>query len=170
MPSRKAMERGLPRALMATVAVALTLLAGCGGSGTRSVTPLDLPAVTESLRASGIVIADVADNLPARDGAWRCLPGSFKLARISQQAPAAVARPGDRPSVDVLLFSSDAERIAAQAAITPDGQVQAAGCAAMVDWIATPHVVGAKNVLLFVATDDAPTLDALRVAAARLGA
>ena len=48
MPSRKAMERGLPRALMATVAVALTLLAGCGGSGTRSVTPLDLPAVTES--------------------------------------------------------------------------------------------------------------------------
>jgi hypothetical protein len=40
----------------------------------------------------------------------------------------------------------------------------------MVDWVATPHVVGGRNVLLFVATDDTATVDSLRAAAARLQA
>jgi hypothetical protein len=147
-------------------------LAGCAASSTGSPAPsqLSLTTVTDALRASGIAVVQVTDNLDPRDGAWRCIPGSFRLARVLQQAPAPVARPGDRPSVDVLLFTSDADRSAAQAAITPDGQVQAAGCAAMVDWIAPPHVVGARNVLLFVATGDAATVDALRAAASRLGA
>ena len=88
---------------------------------------------------------------------------------MSQQPSAALARPGDRPSVDILLFPSDAERTAAQSAVGADGQVRVQGCAVMVDWVATPQVVGARNVLLFIATDDPSTLVALRAAAARLG-
>ena len=68
-----------------------------------------------------------------------------------------------------MLFSSDAERAAAQAAIGTDGQVRAQGCAMMVEWVATPHVVGARNVLLFIATDDPAALAAVKAAATRLG-
>jgi len=124
--------------------------------------------VTDALRSSGIAVGDVADNLNPRDGEWRCLPGTFRLARVSQQPAAAFAKPGDEPAVEVLLFSSDAERAAAQAAIGADGQVRAQGCAVMVDWVATPHVVGARSVLLFIATDDAAALAAVRAAAALL--
>ena len=147
------------------------LLAGCAGLGGGSPTAsaLDLAAVTAALRSAGIAVVDVADNLNPRDGAWQCLPGSFRLARVSQQPPPAVALPGDKPAVDILLFSSDAERAAAQAAIGADGQVHAQGCAAMVDWVATPHVISARNVLLFMATEDPAALAALKAAAARLG-
>jgi|GEM_PF-2801933 hypothetical protein len=152
--------------LMATI-----LLAGCASSasGSPAASPLDLPAVTDALRSAGIAVVDVADNLNPRDGAWRCLPGLFHLARVSQQPSAALARPGDPPSVDIFLFSSDAERAAAQAAIGADGQVRTQGCGVMVDWVATPNVVGTRNVLLFIATDDAAALAALRAAASRLG-
>jgi hypothetical protein len=151
--------------------MASVLFAGCAGSagGSPATSSLELPAVTDALRNAGIAVIDVADNLNPRDGAWRCLPGSFRLARVSQQPPAALARSGDRPPVDILLFSSDAERVAAQAAIGVDGQVKAQGCGVMVDWVATPHVVGASNVLLFIATDDAAAVAAVRAAAARLG-
>jgi hypothetical protein len=163
------MDRTLAGRLLG-VFIATMLLAGCAGSGGGSPTPslVDLPAVTDALRNSGIAVVDVADNLNPRDGAWRCLPGSFQLARVSQQPAAAFARPGDKPAVDILLFSSDAERTAAQAAIGADGQVRAQGCGVMVDWVATPHVVGAKNVLLFIATDDAAAFAAVRAAAVRL--
>jgi len=145
------------------------VVAECGGPSPASpASPLDLSRVTDALRGSGIAVVDVADNLNARDGAWRCLPGSFRLARVSQQPLAAVAHPGDRPAVEILLFSSDQERAAAQAAIGSDGQVTAPGCATMVDWVATPRVVGVRNVLLFVATDDAATVGAVRAAAVRL--
>lgn len=158
------------RRLAALLGLAATvLLAGCAGSNPATAAPLNLATVAEALRASGIPVVNVADGLDPRDGAWKCLPGTFRLARVSQQAPVAIARPGDRPSVDVLLFASEAERVAAQATIGPDGQVTAQGCAVMVDWVATPHLVGARNVLLFVATDDAATLRDLQAAAARLG-
>ncbi len=159
------------RRLVALVAfAAVVTLAGCAGSSPATGTPLDLATVTEALQASGIPIVNVADGLDTRGGAWKCLPGTFRLARVSQQAPAAIAHPGDRPPLDVLLFASEAQRVAAQATIGPDGQVTAGGCAVMVDWVATPHLVGARNVLLFVATDDVATVDRLRAAAARLGA
>ncbi|MDP9250343.1 MAG: hypothetical protein M3O78_03115 [Chloroflexota bacterium] len=147
------------------------LLAACArvGGGSPAASPLDLAAVTAALRSAGVAVVDVADNLNPHEGAWQCLPGSFRLARVSQQPQAALALPGDKPSVDILLFSSDAERAAAQAAIGADGQVQAQGRAAMVDWVATPHVVSARNVLLFVATDDPAAFAALKAAAARLG-
>jgi hypothetical protein len=151
--------------------VAAILVAGCAGSGggTPAPSPLGLPDVTAALRNAGIAVVNVADNLNPRDGAWRCLPGSFRLARVEQQQPAAVARLGDRPSVDILLFSSSADRAAAQAAIGADGQVRTAGCGAMVDWVATPHVVGAGNVILFIATDDPTALAEVRAAAVHLG-
>jgi len=128
-----------------------------------------LTAVTGALQASGIAVVAVADNLNPADGAWQCLPGPFRYARVLQQQPAAIARPGDRPSVEILLFSTDSERVAAQAAIDAGGQVQAAGCGVSVDWVATPHVLGVRNVLLFVATDDPATVAAVRAAASRLG-
>jgi hypothetical protein len=162
------MHRTLSPTHLLSLFVVVVLLSACGGGGSRS--PLDLPAVTDALRASGIVVANVTDNLHPRDGAWRCLPGSFRLARVAQQPPAPVARPGDPPSVDILLFSNDADRATAQAAIGADGQVRAAGCGTMVDWIARPHVAGVRNVLLFVATNDAGTVDRIGAAAARLGA
>jgi hypothetical protein len=151
--------------------LATILLSGCAGLGGGSpiASPLDLRAVTAALQSSGIAAVDIADNLNPRDGAWRCLSGSFRLARVSQQPPGALALPGDKPSVDILLFSSDAERATAQAAIGADGQVQAQGCATMVDWVATPHVVSARNVLLFIATDDPAVLAAVKAAATRLG-
>jgi hypothetical protein len=151
--------------------MAIALFAGCAGSaaGSPATRPLDLPAVTDALRNAGIAVVDIADNLNPRDAAWRCLPGSFRLARVAQQPPAAIARPGDRPSIDILLFSGDAEREAAQAAIGADGQVRSPGCGVMVDWVAAPHVVGAKNVLLFIATDDGAAVAAVRAAATRLG-
>lgn len=158
------------RGLVTLVALsAVLLLAGCGGSSSPSAAPLDLATVAEALRASDIPIVNVVDGLDTRDGAWKCLPGPFRLARVSQQAPAAIARPGDRPAVDVLLFATEAQRVAAQATIGLDGQVTAQGCAVMVDWVATPHVVGVGNVLLFIATDDAATVDQLQAAAAHLG-
>ena len=151
--------------------IAAFVLAGCAASAGESPapSPLDLTTVTNALRNSGIAVVDVADSLNPRDAAWRCLPGSFRLARVSQQPAAALARPGDRPSVEILMFSTDAERAAAQAAIGPDGQVRAQGCGVMVEWVATPHVVGARSVLLFVATDDPATLAALNAAASRIG-
>jgi hypothetical protein len=151
--------------------LATILLAACGrlGGGSPAASQLDLAAVTAALKGAGVAVVDVTDNLNPREGAWQCLPGSFRLARVSPQPPAALALPGDKPSVDILLFSSDAERAAAQAAIGANGQVHAQGCASMVDWVATPHLVSARNVLLFVATDDPAALAALKVAATRLG-
>jgi hypothetical protein len=150
---------------------ATLLLAGCAASagGSPAPTSLDLAAVTSALQGAGITVAEVANNLDPRDGAWRCLPGSFRLARVQQQHPAAVARPGDRPSVDVLLFSSSAERAAAQAKIGTDGRVHVDGCGTMVDWIATPHLVGARNVLLFIATNDPAAWAAVQAAATNIG-
>ena len=147
------------------------LLAACAGSsgGSPAASPLDLATVTAALQSAGIAVVDVADNLNPHDGAWRCVPGSFRYARVSQQMPAAHALPGDRPPVEILLFSSDAERAAAQAAIGTDGQVRAQGCAAIVEWVATPHVVGARNVLLFIVTDDPAAIAAVKAAATRLG-
>lgn len=151
--------------------VATILLASCArlGGGTSAPSPLDLTTVTQALQSAGIAVVDVADNLNAHDGAWRCLPGSFHYARVYQQMPAAHALPGDKPSVEVMLFASDAERATAQAAIGTDGQVHAQGCAMMVEWMATPHVVGSRNVLLFIATDDPAALAAVQAAATRLG-
>jgi hypothetical protein len=153
------------------LAMALCVLAGCVGSAGSSPapTPLDVPAVTAALGSAGIRVVSVTDNLNPRDGAWRCLPGSFRLARVLQQPPTAVAQPGDRPAVDILVFSSVAERAAAQATISDDGQVRAPGCGVIVDWVAPPHVVGAGNVLLFIATDDPAALAAVQAAAAGLG-
>jgi hypothetical protein len=150
---------------------AIFLLAACArpGGGSPAASPLDLAAVTAALRSAGVAVVDVASNLNPQEGAWRCLPGSFRLARVSQQPPAALALSGDKPAMDILLFSSDTERAAAQSAIGADGQVHAQGCAAMVDWVATPHVVSARNVLLFVATDDPAALAAVKAAATRLG-
>ncbi len=164
------MRRELARRYVGLV-MATILLVACArlGGGSPAASPLDLAAVTAALQSSGIAVVDVADNLNPRDGAWRCLPGSFQLSRVSQQPPAALALPGDKPSVDILLFPSDAERAAAEAAIGADGQVQAQGCATTVDWVATPHVVSARNVLLFIATDDPAALAAVKAAATRLG-
>lgn len=158
------------RGVLSSILVAL-VAAGCAASagGSPAPSPVDLAAVTNALRGAGIAVVVVADNLNPRDGAWRCLSGSFRLARVEQQQPAPVARPGDRPSVDILLFSSAAERAAAEASIGTDGQVRAAGCGTMVDWVATPHIVGAGNVLLFIATDDPVALAEVQSAAANLG-
>ncbi len=151
--------------------LAAILAAGCGGGAGASPAAgqLTLGAVTDALKAAGIAVVDVADNLPTRDGAWSCVPGTFRLARVSQQAPAAMAQPGDRPAVDILLFATDSQRAAAQSSFGADGQVHVAGCAVMISWIATPHLFGARNVLLFVATDDPATVTAVKNAAARLG-
>ena len=170
MTSLRLMDRGMAVRYLSSL-VATVALAGCVGSaaGSPATRPLDLPAVTAALGNAGIGVVDVADNLNARDGAWRCLPGSFRLARVSQQPAAAFARPGDRPSVDILVFSSEAERSVAQATIGADGQVRAQGCAVMVEWVATPHVVGARNVLLVIVTDDAAAVSAVRTAGSSLG-
>ena len=151
--------------------LAAAMLASCArpAGGTPAPSPLDLTTVTEALRSAGIPMVDVAANLNLHDGAWGCLPGSFRLSRIAQQAPAAHAMPGDRPSVEILLISSDAARAAAQATIGSDGQVHVQGCATMVDWVATVHIVGARNVLLIVVTDDPSAVDAVKAAATRLG-
>jgi hypothetical protein len=71
--------------------------------------------------------------------------------------------------VEILLFPNDVARAAAQASIGADGQVQAQGCAVMVDWVATPHVVGVRNVILFIASDDPLALAAVQAAATTLG-
>jgi hypothetical protein len=143
---------------------------GCAGpeGGAPTVRPLDLPAVAGALQSAGIAVVDVADNVNPRDGTWRCLPGSFRLARISQQPPAAFFHPGDRPSVEVLLFPSDAARAAAEGTIGVDGQVRTQGCGTMVEWVATPHVFGVRNALLVVVTDDPAALAAVQAAAAFL--
>jgi hypothetical protein len=165
------MNRGLVERYLGFLLASL-MLTGCGDSPSEPPAgrSLDLPSVTAALQSAGIVVVDVADNLNPRDGAWACLPGSFRLARISQQPPAALARPGDRPSVEVLLFASDQERTTAQRAIGVDGQVQTPGCAMMVEWVATPHVVGVRNALLFIVTDDPAALAAVQAAGSRLGA
>jgi hypothetical protein len=151
--------------------LAAVMLASCArpAGGTPAPSPLDLTTVTQALRSAGIAVVDVADNLNPHDGAWRCLPGSFRYSRVSQQMPAAHAMLGDKPSVEVMIFATNAERATAQAAIGADGQVRAQGCAVMVDWVATVHVVGARNVLLIVVTDDPAALAAVKAAASRLG-
>jgi hypothetical protein len=125
--------------------------------------------VTSALTNAGINAVDLADGLDTRTGAWHCLPGAFRLARLSQQAPAGMAHPGDKPSVDILIFSTEAARAVAQATIGTDGQVHAQGCAAMVDWVGSPHAVGVRNIILFVATDDPAVVSALESAATSLG-
>ena len=117
------MDHGLARRCLGLLLVCLMLL-GCADSPSEppAARSLELTAVTAILQSAGIVVDHVADNLSPRDGAWACLPGSFRLARISQQPPAALAQPGDRPSVEVLLFSNDADRATAQRLIGADGQ------------------------------------------------
>ncbi|HYK95617.1 MAG TPA: hypothetical protein VE011_07125 [Candidatus Dormibacteraeota bacterium] len=39
----------------------------------------------------------------------------------------------------------------------------------MVDWVGLPHVVGVRNVILFIATDDPAEVAAVQAAAANLG-
>src|SRR5712691_9635784 len=155
---------------LVNILVAAILVTGCGGSSAESpkASPLDLSAVTDTLQSAGILVVDVADNLNPRDGAWQCVPGAFRLARISQKRIAQIARPGDRPAVEILLFPGESERAAAQATIGADGQVNAKGCGVMVDWVGTPHVIGVRNVILFVATDDAGTVAAIEAAAKAL--
>jgi hypothetical protein len=77
--------------------IATILLAGCAGSPGSSpeASPLGVSDVTGALANAGIAVVDVADNLNARDSAWKCLPGAFRLARVSQQAAGLVARVGD---------------------------------------------------------------------------
>lgn len=154
------------------VVLAALLVAGCAGTSSPSASDrlLTLADVTTSLTTAGVVAADVADNLNPRDGAWQCLRGSFRLARVSQQPAGVIARPGDKPGVDVLVFGSEAARVAAQASIGADGQVRTQGCAAMVEWIGKPHVLGVKNVILFVATDDPAAVTAVQAAATGLAA
>src|SRR6266699_996233 len=120
----------MARHLFLGAILAALLTAGCAATvgGSPAASPLDPAAVTNALRGAGISVVEVVDNLNPHEGAWRCLSGSFRLVRVEQQQPGAVARPGDRPSVDILLFSSTAERAAAQAMIGADGQVRAAGC------------------------------------------
>ena len=164
------MDRGLAGRCLGLLLVCLMLL-GCADSPSEppAARSLELTAVTAVLQSAGIVVDHVADNLSPRDGAWACLPGSFRLARISQQPPAALAQPGDRPSVEVLLFSNDADRATGQRLIGADGQVHTPGCGTMVDWVATPHVVGVRNALLIIVTDDQAELAAVQAAASRLG-
>jgi hypothetical protein len=149
--------------------IATVLLASCTGSAGPSPTPtpLGLEAITDALGNAGIIVADVADNLP-RDGAWNCLRGSFRLARVSQQPAGPVARPGGRPSIDILLFANEADRTAAQRMIGLDGQVRSAGCGTMVDWIGQPHLIGVRNVIMFIATDDPAEVAAVQAAASDL--
>ena len=71
--------------------------------------------------------------------------------------------------MEVLLFSNDADRATAQRLIGADGQVHTPGCGTMVDWVATPHVVGVRNALLIIVTDDQAELAAVQAAASRLG-
>jgi hypothetical protein len=151
--------------------LATLVLASCTGSpsGSPAASAVDLAAVTDALGKAGIKVAVVTDNLDPRSGAWRCLPGSFRLARVAQQPVAAYAQPGDRPSVDILIFPTAADRATAQATIGADGQVRVSGCAVMVDWIAPPHLAGARNVILFIATDDPTAVAAIKAAAASLG-
>lgn len=165
-PDMNRRSKSLPGFVMVTI-----LLASCAriAGGSAAPSPLDLTTVTAALRSAGIAVAHVADNLNPQDRAWGCLPGSFRLSRIDQQAPAAHEMPGDGPPVEILLFSSDAERAAAQATIRSDGQVHVQGCETIVDWVATVHVVGARNVLLVVVTDDPTAVDAVKAAATRLG-
>lgn len=168
--SAAAMNPAAPFRHLAIV-LATALLAGCAGSagGSPKLSPLSLADVTPALRTAGIAVVEVQDNLNPRDGAWKCLPGSLSLARVLPQPAGTTARPGDKPGIEILIFPSDAARVAAQAAIDANGQVKAQGCAAMVDWIGTPHVVGARNVILFIATDDPAEVSAVRAAATSLG-
>lgn len=166
MPVKRSIRAGSVANMLTAV-----LLAACSGSpgGSPTPIPLEIAAVTNALGNAGITVSDVADNLNPHEGAWACLPGSFRLARVSQQPAGPIARPGDRPSVDILLYPTEAARLAAQGMIGADGQVHAAGCATMVEWIASPHVFGAGNVMLFIATDDPAQVAAVQVAAASLG-
>lgn len=53
--------------------------------------------------------------------------------------------------------------------IGTDGQIHVTGCGTMVDWVGLPHVVGVRNVILFIATDDPAEVAAVQAAAANLG-
>ena len=99
MTSLRLMDRGMAVRYLSSL-VATVALAGCVGSaaGSPATRPLDLPAVTAALGNAGIGVVDVADNLKPSDGAWRCLPGSFLLARVSQQ-PGCGVRPSGRPTI-----------------------------------------------------------------------
>ena len=164
--------------ILGTLAIAAVVLGGCLGSEGSSPSaspsaappPLDVAAVTVALKGAGVAVVDVANDLNIRDGAWKCVPGIFRLARVSQQAAGVLQRPGGPPAIDILVFPSDALRATAQAAIGSDGQVHTPGCAVMVDWVGKPHVIGVKNVILFVATDDPATVAAVEAAAKTLRA
>lgn len=158
-----------PARYASSLALVAMLLGGCTAAGALpDPTVVDLPGVTDAARRAGVTVAEVTDNLPP-DAAWQCLPGHFRLARISQQPVAEFAQPGDRPSVEVFLFDSATDRLKAQSAIDAGGQVQVGGCAVMVEWRATPHVFGVRNVILFIVTDDPVAVSAVETAAKLLG-
>jgi hypothetical protein len=95
----------------------------------------------------------------------------MRVIAFDEEAPHATFRPGEKPPIDALTFASTAERQAAQHQISSDGtQIAGGHCAAMIDWVATPHWTGGGRYLLLVVSGDSGLIAQVAAAAARLGA
>jgi hypothetical protein len=95
----------------------------------------------------------------------------MRVIAFDEEAPHASFRPGERPPILALTFGSTAERQVAQHEVSSDGtQIGGGHCAAMIDWVATPHWTGGGRYLLLVVSGDTGLVAQVAAAADRLGA
>ena len=133
-------------------------------------TPADpLAEVRAALLASGVTVVG-AHEVTASDSTFSCLSNSRRTFAFDEEAPHATFRPGEKPAIEAIAFTSTAERQAAQRQISSDGtQISGPHCGAMIDWVSTPHWAGGGRYLLLVVSVDSTLAAQVAAAAARLG-
>lgn len=154
----------------ASVPIALIVILGLIASGCSPASAAGDPLteVRAALSAAGLSIVSAEEQASSGSATFGCLPQHFRYYGFDQEAPHPTFHPGEKPSVQVLAFDSVGSRQAAQDLIDPSG-VAAGICAAMIDWVATPHFAGGGRYLLLVVTNDNALAATVGAAAARLG-
>ncbi len=159
------------------ISISLFLVACTQGIGAPSQippssapTPADpLAEVRAALLASGVSVVG-AHEMTASDPTFSCLSNSRRTFAFDEEAPHPTFRPGEKPPIDAIVFTSIAERQAAQRQISVDGtQITGPRCGAMIDWAAPPHWAGGGPYLLLVVSADSNLAAQVAAAAARLG-
>ncbi len=153
------------KSLIALVAVVALIASGCASTAAAGDPVAEVRA---ALAASGLSIVSAEELASSGTATFGCLSQPFRYYSFDQEAPHPTFHPGEKPSVQVLAFDTAATRQAAQNLISPSG-VMTGACAAMIDWVATPHFSGGGRYLLLVVTDDQALAASVAAAASRLG-
>lgn len=100
-------------------------------------------AVESALGASGLTVVSISD-VTAREATQSCGPTQpVRVLSIGYMTPRASAGSSDMPTIQVLMFSSPADRRTYQDRISGDGTtLNGSTCVQINDYAFPPHLVG----------------------------